>query len=190
MKYLSGGYSKKKTPNGHFPLVYRPSSFTSPVSPVSRNPTPPTWMTFPVTRNPFGIRTGRKNPIARRPDPPPIPSPMSLNPNMLNGGCWDHDLLPHGGWLYIRHDGGLLWLDRYWRRWRLDSLYRRARATWDLIPLRIHTLHIGIVISPLDFPSGSSGRVTCRCGSHNGTACSPNCKTGTYMAIGSTNRCT
>ena len=112
---------------------------------------------------------------------------MSLNPNILGGGCWDNDFLPHGRWLHIRGDGGLLWLDSYWGSWRLDSLYRRARATWDLIPLRIHTLHIGIVISPLDFPSGPSGRATGRGGSHNSTTGRSNSGAGTYMASGSTN---
>ena len=142
----------------------------------------------PVTRNPLGIRTGRNDPITRLPDPSPMPGPMSLNPYVLKGRCWDNELLPHGRWLYIRCDGRLLWLDSHWRRWRRDSLSRGAPDTWDLIPLRIHTLHIGIVISPLDFPSGFRGRATCRCGSHNSAACGANSKTSPRMARGSTNR--
>ena len=78
---------------------------------------------------------------------------------------------------------------RRWR-WRRDSSSISLHGTWDLIPLRIHTLHIGIVVSPLDFPSGSRGRASCHCGSPNGTACSANCKTGTKLASSSTNRST
>ena len=36
-----------------------------------------------------------------------------------------------------------------WRRWRRDSSIG-PRYTWDLIPLCIHTLHVGIVIPPLE----------------------------------------
>jgi hypothetical protein len=50
---------------------------------MSKNPTPPTRLTPPVARNPFGIRTGRIYPIARLPDPPPIPSPISWDPDVL-----------------------------------------------------------------------------------------------------------
>ena len=73
---------------------------------MSTNPNPATWLTSPVARNQFGIRTGSNYPVARLPDSPPIPSPMSLNPDVLRGRCWNHDLFPHGGWLYIRVIGG------------------------------------------------------------------------------------
>jgi hypothetical protein len=44
-----------------------------------------------------------------------------------------------------------------WRRsvtrwWRRDSSSIGPHDTRDLIPLRIHTLHVGIVISPLECP--------------------------------------
>jgi len=38
-----------------------------------------------------------------------------------------------------------------WRR-RRDSSSIGPHDTWDLIPLRIHTLHVSTVISPLDCP--------------------------------------
>ena len=39
-----------------------------------------------------------------------------------------------------------------WWRWRRDSSFICPHYTWDLIPLCIHTLHVGIVISPLEGP--------------------------------------